>query len=176
MPNIEKDINGKPISRNYEDFLSELLQDPREAKDYLNEALNEDEDHRVFLLALKDVAKSIGVSKIAKKTGLNREHIYKMLSEKGDPQISSLVALLKAVGIRFTIDIIEEKFEDFHEESFEVAATVSPKPKANYYEPSIVGLAVGSRFAKQKISFSKPQPFSAEARLNELCSDLNIYS
>ncbi len=106
MPNIEKDINGKPLSRNYEDFLSELLQDPREAKDYLNEAL-EDEDHRVFLLALMDVAKSIGVSKIAKKTELNREHIYKMLSEKGDPQISSLVALLKAVWFRFTIDIIE---------------------------------------------------------------------
>ena len=59
MPNIEKDINGKPLSRNYDDFLFELLQDPREAEDYLNEAL-EDEDYRVFLLALKDAAKSKG--------------------------------------------------------------------------------------------------------------------
>lgn len=168
MPNIEKDINGKPLSRNYDDFLSELLQDPREAKDYLNEAL-EDEDHRVFLLALKDVAKSIGVSKIAKKTGLNREHIYKMLSEKGDPQISSLVALLKAVGIRFTIDIIEdEKFEEYHNESFEVTASVNPKPKRNYYESNFAFPVIESNFSKSVDLFPKRNLFVAESVKREL--------
>ena len=120
----KKDINGKPISRDYEDFLSELLQDPEEARAYLNVAL-EDKDYRVFLLALKDVAKAHGISRISSETNLNRENLYRMLSEGGNPQISSLIALLRAVGVRLTTDVItKDSFVEHHEESLEVAATV----------------------------------------------------
>lgn len=106
MGNIEKDINGKPLSRDYEDFLLETLKDPNEARAYLNAAL-EDEDYKVFLLALKDVAKAFGISRIASETNLNRENLYRMLSENGNPQISSLIALLRAVGVRLSTDVVE---------------------------------------------------------------------
>lgn len=41
----------------YEGFLNEYLADPKDAVEYLNTAM-EDEDPRVFLLALKHVAKA----------------------------------------------------------------------------------------------------------------------
>jgi len=44
----------------------------------------------VFLLALRDVADAFGIRRIAAKAHLNRENIYKMLSAKGNPKISSL--------------------------------------------------------------------------------------
>jgi probable addiction module antidote protein len=135
---IKKDINGKPISRDYEDFLSEQLQDPQEARSYLNAAL-EEEDHRVFLLALRDVAKAHGISRIASETKLNRESLYKMLSESGNPQVSSLVALLRAVGVRLSTDVIaKDQFIEHHEENLKVSA-LSCVPERRYTQPEIAG-------------------------------------
>ena len=136
---IQKDKNGKLISRDYEDFLSELLQDPQEARIYLNAAL-EDEDYRVFLLALKDVAKAYGISRIASETSLNRESLYKTLSETGNPQISSLVALLRAVGVRLTTEVIaKDSFVEQKEENLQVAANVISFSERRFAKPQIAG-------------------------------------
>lgn len=69
---------------------------------YLNAAL-EDEDQRVFLLALRDVAESRGLSQVARDAGLNRENLYRILSLNGNPQLSSLTALLQGLGLRLAI-------------------------------------------------------------------------
>jgi probable addiction module antidote protein len=87
---------------NYQDGLLERLQEPGYATEYLNEALKE-ESQEMFMLALRDVAKAKGISNIAKETNLNRETMYRMLSEKGNPNLSSLNKLLNTLGLTLTI-------------------------------------------------------------------------
>ena len=50
-------------------------------------------------MALGDLTKARGMSAISKKTGLNRENIYRIVSTKGNPQIKSILALLDAIGL-----------------------------------------------------------------------------
>ncbi len=88
-----------PITGDYQQYLCERLKDPAEAGAYLNAALKDD-DYRVFLLALRDVADAFGITKVASMAELNRENIYRMLSPKGNPRISSLVSLLRAIGVQ----------------------------------------------------------------------------
>jgi probable addiction module antidote protein len=94
-------------SRRYENVLDEDLQDPIEAAGYLNACLG-DGDPEVFLLALRDVARARGgVAKLAEVTELNREHLYRMLSENGNPELRSLEALLDALGFRLAVTLKE---------------------------------------------------------------------
>jgi probable addiction module antidote protein len=94
------------LTKSYRDSLLENLQDPAEAAAYLDAAL-EDEDSRVFLLALRDVAEARGISRVAAEADLNRESLYRMLSEEGNPRLSSLEALLHAFGLRLAIEVRE---------------------------------------------------------------------
>ncbi len=90
-------------SRPYEESLKEMLARPEDAAEYLNAAL-EDGDPAVFLLALKDVANVHGgIGKLAEVAELNRESMYRMLSEDGNPRVSSLNAVLHALGLRLSI-------------------------------------------------------------------------
>ncbi len=91
---------------NYQEGLLERLQEPGYATEYLNEALKED-SQEIFMLALRDVAKAKGISHIAKETNLNRETMYRMLSEKGNPNLSSLNKLLNTLGLTLTIGMKE---------------------------------------------------------------------
>jgi len=89
-------------SRAYKETLDSLLADPREAAEYLNAALADGPD--VFLLALRDVADVRGgIKQLAEVTDLNRENMYRMLSEGGNPRISSLTAILHALGLELSI-------------------------------------------------------------------------
>jgi probable addiction module antidote protein len=94
------------LTKSYRDSLLESLQDPAEAAAYLDAALD-DEDSRVFLLALRDVAEARGISRVAAEADLNRESLYRMLSEEGNPRLSSLDALLHALGLRLAIEVRE---------------------------------------------------------------------
>lgn len=87
----------------YEQGLKEALADPEEAAAYLNAAL-EDGSQDVFLLALRDVANARGLTHLARETSLNRENMYRILSEKGNPQLSSLTALLDALGLKLAVE------------------------------------------------------------------------
>ena len=90
---------NKPSSIDYKEILRKKLEDPTMAAGYLTAAFEEGED--TFLLALKDVAEAYGgLGLLAAKAKLNREGLYAMLSEKGNPRLSSLSAVLEALGIR----------------------------------------------------------------------------
>lgn len=92
-------------SKAYQADLIESLRDPREAEEYLNAAL-EEEDPELFLLALRNVTEAQGgVAQLAEKTKLNRESLYKMLSERGNPELKSLDALLHALGFRLAVTV-----------------------------------------------------------------------
>ena len=92
-------------SKNYQDSLLESLADANEAAAYLNAAL-EDGDNEVFLLALRNVADARvgGMSRLAEATGLNRESLYRMLSENGNPELNSLSRLLQALGLKLAVE------------------------------------------------------------------------
>lgn len=97
----------------YQEWLIERLVDPEEAVGYLNAVLEEcdecddaDEAQQLLLLALKNVAEAQGgIGKLAKKTGLGRESLYKTLSAKGNPRLSTISTLMHAMGfdLRFTL-------------------------------------------------------------------------
>ena len=87
----------------YENGLKEALKNPIEASEYLNESL-ESGSQDVFLMALKDVANARGFTQIARDTSLNRENLYRILSEKGNPQLSSLKNILDSLGLRLTVE------------------------------------------------------------------------
>jgi len=79
--------------KNYKEHLLKSLQDPEEAAAYLDTCL-EDEDPRVFLLALKDVAEARGgMSKLSAESSLNRQSLYRTLSRKGNPKLTSICSI-----------------------------------------------------------------------------------
>ena len=80
-----------------------FLENPQNAVDYLNVCL-QDDDPQVFLLALRDVAKTFGgITKLARKTAISREHLYITLSDQGNPAFSNLSAVLDALGFKILI-------------------------------------------------------------------------
>lgn len=94
-------------STQYHQDLIESLKDPAEAVGYLRTALEERDMPEVFLVALRNVAEARGISQLAKDAQLNRENLYKMLSEKGNPELSSLYAILDALGLKLSVEIKE---------------------------------------------------------------------
>lgn len=94
----------KKVTEKYENNLKIDLLDPVEAAEYLNAAL-EDGSQEVFLMALKDIADANGISEIARKTNLNRENLYRILSTKGNPKLKSLNSVLHSVGLKLSIEI-----------------------------------------------------------------------
>ena len=90
-------------TESYRESLLESLENPDEAAQYLNACL-EDEDARVFLLALRDVAGARGgIRAVSRDAHLNRESLYRMLSKSGNPSLDSLAAVLTACGLRLAV-------------------------------------------------------------------------
>jgi probable addiction module antidote protein len=52
--------------------------------------------------ALGVVARARGMTSIAKEAGVTREALYKALSETGDPKLSTLVGVIKALGVKLS--------------------------------------------------------------------------
>lgn len=95
----------------YEESLIESLKDPQEAAAYLNIHLEDGEADSdvLFLMALRDVAKAYGVADVAEKAQLGRESLYKALSSDGNPKLTTLRTLLKAMGLKLAIEVDSEK-------------------------------------------------------------------
>lgn len=91
--------------KDYKEPLLEDLKKDEEAAAYLDAAL-QDGEKEVFLLALRDVveARLGGITELAEKAGLNRESLYRTLSERGNPELSSLEAMLDSLGLRLSIE------------------------------------------------------------------------
>jgi probable addiction module antidote protein len=90
-------------SKSYREELLKALKDPSEALLYLDAAL-EDPDKRVFLLALRDVAAAQGgMVALSRRSDLNRENLYRTLSQGGNPSFLGLGAILKALGFRLAV-------------------------------------------------------------------------
>jgi probable addiction module antidote protein len=83
--------------------ISNYLDSNEMIAEYLNTVL-QDGDDAEMLLAIGNVAKAMGMTKIAEKTGMSRPSLYKALSEGAKPQFSTIMKVLKAVGGQFHIN------------------------------------------------------------------------
>lgn len=89
----------------HDDWLIEQLQDSEFAAEYLN-AANEDDDPASYLTALRKVVEARGgMAFIAEKAHLSRETLYRTLSNRGNPTIKTLNAVLKAAGLKMEIGV-----------------------------------------------------------------------
>ncbi len=94
-------------TRNYEEDLAKRLLNPQYAAGYLNAVLEDNSKGRKerFLLALRDIAKAHGISKLAKEAEIAREAMYRALSETGNPELDTLTSVLDAVGLRLSVEV-----------------------------------------------------------------------
>jgi probable addiction module antidote protein len=70
---------------------------------YLTDAL-ETNDPAAIADALGVIARARGMSEIAKKTGLRREGLYKMLSVRGNPELATVLRILQAIGVQLVAE------------------------------------------------------------------------
>ena len=88
----------------FEDYLRKQLKDPKFAAAYLNVALTEDSP-KEFLASLKSVIMANGgIAKIASKSGISRQHLYRVIGKNGNPSIHMLMSILKSLKIKLCLD------------------------------------------------------------------------
>lgn len=73
---------------------------------FKSEALVDESPH-VFLIALRRVmeARGVNMTDMARKTGLNREHLYRALSRRGNPAIFNVNKILPILGYHLSIEV-----------------------------------------------------------------------
>lgn len=92
-----------------EAMVAELRENPEYAQIYLQTALEEIYEEGgvpAFLTALRRVVEARGgIGEIAKKSGLSRQQLYRTLSEKGNPTITTLTEITRAAGVRLSTNL-----------------------------------------------------------------------
>ncbi len=85
--------------------IADYLDSEEMIAEYLNEIL-ENGNENDLITAIGNVAKAIGMTKIAKKSGLSRPSLYKALSDGAKPQFSTIAKVLQAIGGQISINPI----------------------------------------------------------------------
>lgn len=95
---------------NYKDFRQLAKEDLKTDKDvqlYLDIAIEDylnTQDKGQFLSALRLVSEiKGGLTKLSKETKLQREHLYTMLSKRGNPSFENIIKIIKAFGYKIVI-------------------------------------------------------------------------
>jgi len=75
---------------------------------YVEEAL-ETNDPAFIAKVLGTVARARGMSQIAKKAGLSRESLYKALSAEGNPEFGTVIRVMHALGLKFSVTFTDAR-------------------------------------------------------------------
>ena len=98
----------KGVVSHHEREVAELAADRELAAEYLKAAmqsLDNPDDRAAGLLALRTVAEAYGgLGAVAAEAGISRESLYRALSPKGNPTLKTLLAVLKTVGLRLSVE------------------------------------------------------------------------
>jgi len=79
--------------------VAEHLESEEDMAAYL-EAVLEEDDPALVAAALGDIARAKGITQIARDTGLGRASLYKALSPDGNPELATVLKVLRALGLR----------------------------------------------------------------------------
>ncbi len=83
-----------------------------DAQELLRAAVDEDPgDGIVIRAALRHVAQTRNMSALARATGLNRVNLYEALSEDGNPTLTTLLRITRALGLRLRLEPVESSAE-----------------------------------------------------------------
>jgi probable addiction module antidote protein len=96
-------MKRKASASHDETIVRRLRKDQNFAAEYLSSALEDSDEPGVLLVALRHLAQAQGVAKIAKAAGIERESLYRALSPRGNPRLSTLVAVTRAIGLKLTV-------------------------------------------------------------------------
>ncbi|MCK9992356.1 MAG: hypothetical protein Dbin4_00876 [Alphaproteobacteria bacterium] len=80
---------------------AEYLKSDEDIAAYL-EAAFEENDPALIAAALGDVARARGMTQIAREAGVGRESLYKALSKDGNPEFSTVLKVMAALGLKLT--------------------------------------------------------------------------
>lgn len=98
----------KGVVPHHEAEIAELRADRDLAVEYLKaamESLDDPNNRAAGLLALRTVAEAYGgLGAVAAEAGISRETLYRTLSPKGNPTLKTLLAILKTVGLRLSVE------------------------------------------------------------------------
>ena len=84
--------------------MQDSLQTPEDCALYIQAALEEAGDDPAYMAAvLGDVARSRGMAQTARAAGLTREGLYKAVGPDGNPSYATMVKILRALGLRFSV-------------------------------------------------------------------------
>lgn len=81
-----------------------IREDPNFAVEYLRAAFEDTDEPRVLLIALRHIVLARGIARVAKAAGIERESLYRALSATGNPRLSTLIAVARAVGLKLTLE------------------------------------------------------------------------
>lgn len=84
---------------------ADSLQTPDDCAAYLNAALEEAGDDATFIAeALGTIARARGMEGLARETGLTKQGLYKALAPDGNPSLSTLLKVVRALGLQLHAD------------------------------------------------------------------------
>ncbi|MDR3175028.1 MAG: putative addiction module antidote protein [Desulfovibrio sp.] len=93
--------------RAHDDAMAEIFRDDPAYMAELLSSVLEDGDAGELLIALRQMSKAFGgVRSVAKQAGLNPNQLYRTLSAEGNPELRSLAAILRAMGLRLAVQPI----------------------------------------------------------------------
>ena len=99
-------MKHKTSVSNDAEIIRELRDDPEFAAEYLNAALKDTQEPAVLLMALRHLSEARGgLARVAKQAGIERESLYRVLSSKGNPRLSTLTAVFKALGVTIRLEL-----------------------------------------------------------------------
>ena len=81
---------------------ADYLDSPEAIGAYMEDAL-ESNDPAVVAHALGVIARARGMAQVARAAGLSRESLYKALSAEGNPELSTLLRVIAALGLKLTV-------------------------------------------------------------------------
>jgi len=89
--------------RKFTELLDEHLKDADFAAEFLSQAL-EEENFSTFLLSLKDVIRVHGsITSVAEKSKISRSTVYKLFSEKSNPELRTILSILHTIGYELRV-------------------------------------------------------------------------
>lgn len=82
----------------------DYLKSEEDMAGYLEACLEEAGDDAKFIAhALGDIARAKGMTQLAEETGLTREGLYKALNKDGNPSFDTVLKVMRALGLKFTV-------------------------------------------------------------------------
>jgi probable addiction module antidote protein len=95
-------MEGRKKMINFDDDLMEKLRNKKFASLYIMSSIA-DNDLGFLPIALGDVARAFGISKLSKKSGINRRTLYKVFDDSGNPSFELVCKIISALGLNLKI-------------------------------------------------------------------------